>query len=198
MLKRNPQREALLLAKWREGKTVREAARETGIPEGTTSYYWKKFNKHPETANRLAQNLKPREKLQVQDYVIQMFFAVQAREAKDLYDSLVSQGKYAEAKSSIEARAELERYIASKMSTTTSVVPVYLADPKLYEPFIGRALGEMLQNKEAAGAGKIEAIDQVEKDLAALSPSIPPEHMQVMTIVLRMYRNQLPQKKNSR
>jgi transposase len=188
MIKRNPRREALLLVEWKEGKTAREAAKEAGVPEGTTYYYWKKFGRDPEKANRLAQSLKPPEKLQAQDYAIQMFYASEARQAKATYDSLVSQGKYEEAKSSVEARAALERYMSSKLSAITSLVPVYLSDPKQYEPFIGDVLAEMLQKEKAAGAGDIAAIDNVQKELTGLAPMIPKEDLEIMMLVLQADR----------
>jgi len=41
----NIERNEKLYRYWKEGKTIREAALLSGVPEGTVSYYWRKFNR---------------------------------------------------------------------------------------------------------------------------------------------------------
>ena len=44
--KRNIERDNLLLGHWRQGNTVKVASLLTGIPEGTISYYYARFNRN--------------------------------------------------------------------------------------------------------------------------------------------------------
>ena len=53
--RRNLDRETTLLSHWRMGRTVKTASTLTGIPEGSTGYYYARFNKRKD----LYKNLKP-------------------------------------------------------------------------------------------------------------------------------------------
>ncbi len=46
--RKNLEREKILLSHWRRGNTVKRAALLTGIPQGTISHYYRRYNKHPE------------------------------------------------------------------------------------------------------------------------------------------------------
>lgn len=47
-LPENPDRENILLSLWKQKFTVENASLESGIPKGSISYYYKRFNKDPE------------------------------------------------------------------------------------------------------------------------------------------------------
>src|SRR5438128_1554107 len=95
-LRRNPEREARLLEQWRKGSSAREAARVTGTPEGTVYYYWKRFNRDPEKANRLSMSLKPRRKLSPMDVIMQLVDVQSADEIQAKFDQLIKEAKYVE------------------------------------------------------------------------------------------------------
>ena len=191
MIKRNPDREARLLAKWREGKSARQAAIETGTPEGSTYHYWAKFGRDPEKANRLAQSLKPSQQIQSQDIAKQTIIAIEARKAKTTYEKLMSQGKYEDAKASIEAQAAYEKYMASKASAVTSKLALYLSEPKTHESLIEAVCIEMIQNRKAAGDGDLTAIDVVDVQLTGFSNLIPANHLELMRNALGVEREKL-------
>lgn len=50
--RKNFDRERTLLRHWMEGETVREAAEDSGIPEGTISHYYARFNRNKEKYQR--------------------------------------------------------------------------------------------------------------------------------------------------
>jgi hypothetical protein len=41
----NVERNGKLYEFWKQGKTIRETALQSGVPEGTVAYYWNKFNR---------------------------------------------------------------------------------------------------------------------------------------------------------
>ena len=107
---RNPKREAALLNQWRNGIPARQAALNTGIPEGTTFYYYRKFNRDPEKANRLARSHEPEEERSLHQKMADTRAASEVRKFQTKYDKLIEEGKYAEAKSLAEAEGAARHY----------------------------------------------------------------------------------------
>jgi hypothetical protein len=54
--RKNVQRENILLSHWRQGRTVKTAGSLTGIPEGTISHYYARFNKNKEIYRKVVDN----------------------------------------------------------------------------------------------------------------------------------------------
>jgi len=108
---RNPEREARLLREWANGTTSREASARTSVPEGTVYYYWKKFNKDPEKANRLAKGLVASDEQIMTEILVQNDDEETAKNFQDKYDDLIRQGKYAEAEAFAKAEQEKRRYL---------------------------------------------------------------------------------------
>jgi len=54
--RRNIGRERTLLRHWRRGDTVKVASLLTGIPEGSISHYYARFNRNPEKYQKIANN----------------------------------------------------------------------------------------------------------------------------------------------
>lgn len=50
--RKNLEREKILLRHWRQGETVKAASFRTGIPEGTISHYYARFNKNKDMFQR--------------------------------------------------------------------------------------------------------------------------------------------------
>jgi hypothetical protein len=53
--KKNVERENKLLAHWRIGATVKKASLLSGVPEGSVSYYYRRFNRDKEKYLRIVQ-----------------------------------------------------------------------------------------------------------------------------------------------
>lgn len=182
MLKRNPRREATLLAKWKDGKAARDAARETGIPEGSTYHYYRKFNKDPENYNRLAKSLKPSEALRPQEIVMQWGLAMAAEDVSEKYNALMKEGKYVEAKDYIEAKKAYDRYINSQFGNITSAIARYSSAPKKYQLLIPKYVEESIKMQLDAGVELPAAVEQFQMTVAAMFDKLPPNHASQMFV----------------
>jgi transposase len=171
---RNPEREARLLEEWRKGSTAREAATNTGIPEGTTYYYYRKFNRDPEKANRLAKSLKPAKQLTPQEVMLQAFSVQNADQAMKKIHKLMDEGKFAEADSYIKAELGMRRLSASLWSGINSYRALFFSDPDVYGSFASEAVREMIQAEMATGVTYLQAIEQLEQAWATQMPLLPP------------------------
>src|SRR5437660_1600504 len=119
---RNPEREARLLEEWRKGSSAREAARLTGTPEGTVYYYWKRFNRDPERANRLSMSLKPRRKLSPMEVLMQLVKVESAHEIQAKFDQLIKEAKYVEAEHDIRAMRAARHFRREEMANVNSIM----------------------------------------------------------------------------
>lgn len=187
LLERNPRREALLLAKWREGKTAREAALETGVPEGSTYYYWRKFNKDPERANRLAGSFRPPANLRPIDILTQTLGRRSKEEVFSEYNRLMKEGKYVQAKSMIEAQQAFDKYVKSANAELTSWIALYMAKPEKYGHVIPNFVREYVQVKMNGGVTFATALEETKAEFAALSGLLQAGHgALMMTELLRL------------
>jgi len=165
---RNPEREARLLEEWVKGTTAREAATKTGTPEGTTYYYYKKFNKDPQNANRLAANLKPSRKLSSVSVLIQSAKIQNAQEAQRKFGELMREGKYAQADYYVKAWSAGQRLWAESIRDVNSFLAYFLADPKAHSPLAPQAAEEMIQMLMDQGLTFLDAAAMIERGLAAI------------------------------
>ncbi len=159
---RNPEREARLLDQWVKGITAREAAANAGVPEGTTFYYYRKFNRDPEKANRLARSLKPRKKLTTQDVLLQSMSARSAEIVSNEYLRLIGEGKFADAYNYVRAAREHRRLRGEMLSDVNSIIAVYMSDPDKNEALIPRVVREVVQIAANEGHSFEEAIEIAE------------------------------------
>lgn len=169
LMKRNPEREASLLEEWTKGRPAREAARETGIPEGTTYYYWRKFNRDPEKANRLARSLKPRKKLNEKDMLLQSIEVENANAIQKNFAELIKQGKYPQAEYYIRATREALHFRNELMAKVNSVTALYMANPENF-PLIPFVVREMVGVMVAEGLSVPEAVERVQQSVLPYLP----------------------------
>lgn len=172
---RNAEREARLLDEWRKGTvTAREAARKTGYPEGTVYYYWKRFNRDPGKANRLAASLKPRKKLIAEDMFLQSIDVENANTIIKKFNELIRQEKYPQAEYYIRAKREERHFRNELMANVNSVTAHYIADPENLSliPFVVR---EMVGVMMAEGQTLPEAVENLQKSVL---PFLPMERTQ--------------------
>ena len=171
-MKRNPEREANLLDEWKKGTPAREAARITGVPEGTVYYYWKRFNRDPEKANRLATSLKPRRKLSDLDILqqsnrIRLGEGVQAE-----FDSLMKEGKFVLADYYMRAQRQAERYHNEQKQGRNSILALYLADPEGYAGSTLDAARELLQREMDKGMAFLDAVSPSEQSAVIMATAL--------------------------
>ena len=159
VVRKNPQREELLLRYWRLGATGRETASRTGIPEGSVSRYFARFNKHPEKHNRLAVSGEPSPpKGLYSDIGGQLRAALEEVEVSRRHKELMTKGKIVQAKFSIEAEILLERYRSLKLGNVRSLLAKYMARPLRFEHFMSDVIREMRQqNVSPEELNKMEA-----------------------------------------
>jgi hypothetical protein len=167
MMKKNPEREATLLDEWKKGTPAREAARITGVPEGTVYYYYKRFNRDPEKANRLAAGLMPRRKLSDADILMQTIKALSTEEVQAKFDNLVKEGKYEQAEQYIRAQREAERYRNERTRDVSSAVALFVSNPERNARLALEAAREMVQRKMDEGVAFSDAVSFVEQSVAA-------------------------------
>jgi len=165
---RNAEREARLLDEWRNGTTAREAARKTGDPEGTVYYYWKKFSRDPEKANRLAASLKPRRKLSPMDITFQTIALKTADDIDRKYNQLVKEGKYPQSEYFLRAEVERRRLRREIVSDVNSVTALYLANPEESVALIPDVARELVQIEMEKGSTLPEAVEKLENSLSVL------------------------------
>jgi transposase len=182
-------REAMLLEYWRNGKTARQAARETGVPEGTTYYYYKKFNKDPARANRLAKSLRPSQNLGALDHLEQSTKALATEEVTKKYESLMNEGKFVEAKQYLEAEQVHDRYRSQQLSDVTSDFALYYSAPTKYRMLIPQVLEEVLSMDEG-GTNPPAADSEFQLLCDAISTRIPEEQKPLFLAHLRKRRRQ--------
>jgi transposase len=168
MMKRNPEREASLLDEWKKGTPAREAARMTGVPEGTVYYYWRRFNRDPEKANRLAASLKPRRKLSDAD-IIQRSNTIRLSEGvRAKFDSLMKEEKFVQADYYMRAQRQAEQYY-NEQKQSRSFLTLYLADPVGYAGQIFEAAREVLQREMDNGVAFLDAVVPAEQSAATMA-----------------------------
>jgi transposase len=167
MMKKNPEREASLLDEWKKGTPAREAARITGVPEGTVYYYWKRFNRDPEKANRLAASLKPSRKLSDLDILLQSVKVQSAYEVQARFDSLLKEGKFEQAEHYIRAQREAERYQNEHKQDVSSIIAFYLADPERNAHLVLDVAREMIQRGVDGGMAFPDAVSSLEQMVVA-------------------------------
>ncbi|MGD0478474.1 MAG: hypothetical protein ABSB29_09970 [Nitrososphaerales archaeon] len=166
-MKKNSEREASLLDEWRKGTPAREAARITGVPEGTVYYYWKRFNRDPEKANRLAASLKPRRNLSELDLVLQSEKVRLADEAQAKFESLMKEGKFVQADYYIMAQRQAERYHNEQRQGVNSILALYLSNTEKYDYLILEAAREMVQREMDQGVAFPDAVSSLEQTAVA-------------------------------
>jgi transposase len=169
MMKKNPEREASLIDEWKKGTPAREAARITGVPEGTVYYYWKRFNRDPEKANRLATSLKPRKKLSDLDIIRQTDKIRLGEKVQAKFDSLMKEEKFVQADYYMRAQHQAERYRNEQKQGLNSILALYLADPEGYAGQILDAAREMLQREMDKGVAFLDAVSLSEQSAVAMA-----------------------------
>jgi transposase len=168
-MKKNPEREASLLDEWKKGTPAREAARITGVPEGTVYYYYRRFNRDPEKANRLATSLKPRRKLSDWDIIRQSDKIRLGERVQAKFDSLMKEGKFVQADYYMRAQRLAERYRNEQKQGVNSILALYLADPEGYAGQILDAAREMLQREMDKGVAFLDAVSSSEQSAVAMA-----------------------------
>lgn len=166
-MKKNPDREASLLDEWKKGTTAREAAKIAGVPEGTAYYYWRRFNRDPEKANRLAASLKPRRRLSDADVVVQFMKAQSMEEVQAKFDTLVKEGKFEQAEHYIKAQREAEHYRNERTRDVSSTLALYLSNPERNDHLILEAMRELVQREMDKGVAFLDAVSSSEHEVAA-------------------------------
>ena len=165
---RNSEREARLLDEWRQGRPARQAAINTGTPEGTTYYYYRKFNKDPEKANRLAISLKPLKKLNPKDIMLQSLALQTADETSARFAELIKQGKYPQAEYYIKAVREATRLRREQVSGVNSFTALYMANPQRNAALIPDVAKEWVQMEMEEGHTNLEAIERLKNSMATM------------------------------
>lgn len=190
-MKKNPEREASLLDEWKKGTPAREAARITGVPEGTVYYYWKKFNRDPEKANRLAASLKPNRKLSDWDIFLQSVKVRSAYEVQAKFDILMKEGKFDQAEQYIRAQREAERYRNEHRQDANSFIALYFADPERNAHLILEAMRELVQRETDKGVAFPDAVSSLEQSAAATARTMNNPDLGVKLVAaLEMLKNE--------
>ncbi|MCP8323098.1 MAG: hypothetical protein L6N96_02820, partial [Candidatus Methylarchaceae archaeon HK02M2] len=112
---------------WVTGKTIRVTSEETGIPEGTVAYYYKKFNKNP-NKNVIDYKTLSEDSEKSPSFRSQVLSAFQMKNVKDTYFDLIKEKKYHQAKAYLES-VVLFHKIMSQLGAD-------LRDPKIFGPIL--------------------------------------------------------------
>ena len=111
--RKNPEREAILLGCWYEGLAGRKAAIATGIPEGSVSRYYARFNKNPEKYHRQAKEVRQDRRDPLGKTVRRMNVVSQVVEFEGVqkrFTELMEQDKFVEAKALLDAFGAFQKF----------------------------------------------------------------------------------------
>lgn len=162
LIKKNIHREGLILVEWINGKTIREAAESKGVPEGTVSGYYRKFNRNPERYHRRAKEVSEKRGSSLNSPA-QLSRATEAQVILGVYYSLIVKGKYHQAKAFLEAEQLREKYIQSRISGVSPFV-WYSMDPQKNVTLIPIVVEDLTYDwKNLEFKERLRQVEQLEK-----------------------------------
>jgi len=112
VIRKNPARERTLLLLWSRGVTAREAARKTGIPEGSVNGYYAKFNKNPEKYKKTVTEIPASSLVEPRELLNDIRRIQRTGEVVERHHKLMGEGKYVDANAAIQAEINLDLFVS--------------------------------------------------------------------------------------
>ena len=162
---KNPERESILLSHWKQGTNNRYTAQKTGIPEGTVSRYFAKFNKHPERYSRESNNVEGAGTSLEEEFLSQAERLLDIERVKERHMKLMVANKFLEAKQAIEADRALESYISSRGKISEDVY--FHRDPENNIKLLPQIVRNRMEEFKRSGRltiGDLDGIQSIVKE----------------------------------
>jgi hypothetical protein len=191
VVRKNLARERTLLSYWVNAESVRVTAEKTGIPEGSVSRYFARFNKDPEKYHRQVVQRAAVPEDPYSDLPQQVFKMHHADVVIERHDRLMSEGKFAQAKIAIEAEMLYSKYISSATAGVTALA-AFLANPRKYNWILPIVIAELVGGEVLSGKSVTDTLDRYQKQVdGAQDSAAKTEAQMAMNQLTARYREEI-------